>query len=467
MKQTKIVPPFGMQDKIGYALGDVGCNLSFALISTYMYAFYTQYIGISAGAWAAIIMILKVWDAINDPLMGSVMDRVGVGRGGKFKPWIKYGSVGLSIAGGLVFLPIPNAPYAARVAVCLGSYFLWDVCMTLVNVPYGALSAAMTADGAQRQSLSTYRTVGAGLGGGIAMLLPGLVYGDDGELLGERFLWIGLIMGAGAFISFLLLQKMTHERVFVPPEEQVKINYFRTIKGFVTNRPLLGLSFASMALIVFITTANNTNQLIFQCYFRDTDYITAASIGVALPALIMVPIIGMLVKRFGKRLSAGVPLLLSIAASIAMILMPMEPGNRFSPIRWVILSTLVQGGACMFQLTVWAMASDCIDYQQWKTGSREEGAVYACYSLFRKIAQGIGLALIPLAMARAGYDAALKAQQLPGVPEKMKVTAAVLLLIGSILMLVSLLLVYNLDKGTLREMRVGLGFESEEKESAT
>jgi len=460
---AKNVPLFGMQDKIGYALGDFGCNLSFALISTYMYAFYTQYIGISTAAWAAIILALKIWDAINDPLMGAVMDQVGVGKNGKFKPWIKIGSFGLVVSGALVFLPVTDAPYAVKVALCLGTYLVWDVCYTLVNVPYGALSAAMTAEPLQRQSLSTFRNIGAGLGGGISMLLPALVYNDNDELLGGRFIWLGLGMGALAFAAFSLLQKMTHERILVAPEQQTKINYFRTVKGFVTNRPLLGLGLASVSLIVFVSTATMTNQLIYQFYFKNTGYLTATALVGALPSIVMLPLVGVVVKKYGKRITAGLPLLLSIGGAAAMLLIPMNPENKSAPIVWIALSLLVQGGAGLFQLTTWAMVSDCIDYQQWKTGTREEGAVYACYSLFRKFAQGIGASLVPLTMTWVGYDEALKGAQLPGVPEKMKQMSALLLLIGTVLMCVSLLFVYNLDNKTLDTMRVDLGFDEKEK----
>ena len=104
-------PKFGLKDKIGYGLGDFGCNLSFALIGTFLADFYTQFIGLTAGTWAIIILLAKIWDAINDPIMGGIMDNVKVGKKSKFKPWIQIGSIGLIIAGALAFLPIKNASF--------------------------------------------------------------------------------------------------------------------------------------------------------------------------------------------------------------------------------------------------------------------------------------------------------------------------------------------------------------------
>ena len=92
------LPPFGWKDKIGYALGDFGCNLSFALISAFMVDFYTQYIGIPSAAWAIIIIMTKVWDGVNDPIMGGIMDTIHVKNAkSKFKPWMSIGAIGLIV----------------------------------------------------------------------------------------------------------------------------------------------------------------------------------------------------------------------------------------------------------------------------------------------------------------------------------------------------------------------------------
>lgn len=443
-----------MQDKIGYALGDFGCNMSFSLISSFIIPFYTQYIGLTEQTWAVIILILKIWDAVNDPIMGTVMDHVKIGKESKFKPWIRWGAYGLVISGALVFIPLPNAPYWAKVAVCMAAYLSWDFFYTLVNVPYGAISAAITAVPDQRQSLSTFRSIGAGIGGAVSMLLPLLVYRDN-ILQGGRFIWIGLVMGLAAFVSFKAMLRMTTERVQAPPEQEQKVDYIRTLRGFLTNRPLLGLSLASVASIVFFSSSTYTNQLVFQCYFQDTRLLTVASFAY-LPVVIMMAVVGRLVKRFGKKLASGVPMLFSAAAAGLMLLIPFDPSKPSSPWLWTLFSMLVQAGGAVFMLTCWAMVSDCIDYQQLKTGAREEGSVYAMYSLFRKMAQGIGASIVPLTMTWVGYQSSLEAAQNPGVPEKIRTMAIMLLLAGAVVMAVSLLFVYNLGKKQVEEMNAEL-----------
>jgi len=463
LKSEAQIPAFGWRDKIGYAWGDFGCNMSISLISSFMIPFYTQYIGLTEATWAGIILLLKIWDAINDPIMGTILDHVRIGdKSSKFKPWINYGSYGLIFSGALFFLPIPNAAYWVKVAVCVVTYMLWDFFYTIVNVPYGAVSSAITVVPEQRQSLSTFRSLGAGVGGSISVMLPLLVYGDDNNLIGNRFIIIGSVMGIMALFSFKAMLRMTTERVATPPpEKEAKVDYIRTLKGFLTNRPLFGLSLSAVASIALFSTSY-ANQLVFQCYFQNTDLLAITSF-VALPiAVLGMLAVGPLVKRFGKKLSAGVPYLFSIVVMLVMLFIPFDPAKASSPWLWVLFSVMFQIGGGVFGLTNWAMISDCIDYQYWKTGVREEGSVYAMYSLFRKTAQGINASLVPIAMTWVGYQARLESLQNPGVPEKIKTMAILLPLAGAVIMAFSLLVIYNLGKKQIDEMNVALGYRKEE-----
>ena len=269
---SKADRPFGMRDKIGYALGDFGCQMSFALITAYLADFYTQYIGLTEATWAIIIIFLKIWDAVNDPIMGGIMDSRRISAKSKYKPWIRIGSFGLIVSGALAFLPIPHASYAMRVIVCVVTYLAWDIFYTLVNVPYGTLNSAISADPNERTQLSTYRSIGAGAGGLVTLLLPFFVY-ENNTLIGERFVWIGLIMGAVAFVAYHFCLKMTTER-FQVEQPAVTYHYFRTLKRILKNRPLLALCIASFALLVFYTSNVQTTKWVYQIYFQNTQLLT-------------------------------------------------------------------------------------------------------------------------------------------------------------------------------------------------
>lgn len=461
----KDVRPFGIRDKIGYALGDLGCNLSFSLISAFMLDFYTQYIGIPGAIWSVIIIVTKVWDGVNDPIMGGIMDSVRIGRSGsKFKPWMSIAAIGLTVTGALVFLPVPNAALWLKVTLCIVTYLLWDICYTLMNVPYGSLSAAITADPLERTSLSTWRSIGAAIGGGISMLLPLLLYDDNENLNGDILIWVALAMGAVALVVYILCIKMTTERVVVPPERREKINYLKTLKGFITNRPLLALCLASFASIVFFMSSTQTAKWLFQIHFHNTDMISVATIISYLPMVFFIPFTSKLVAKFGKKYSVGMPFALSIVAAVVMLCIPI-PGNQTGMIIYIVGLMLIQSGGGMFNLITWAMVNDCIDYQQLKTGMREEGSVYAMYSLFRKIAQGVSLSLPLLCMQAVGYNPQADpiGNQDPGVPEAMVKMSIGLMLIGAVIMFVSFMLIYNLGKKEVADMQAKLNKTDEDE----
>ena len=456
--------PFGIRDKVGYALGDLGCNLSFSLISAFMLDFYTQYMGIPGTIWSVIIIVTKVWDGVNDPIMGGIMDSVRIGKSGsKFKPWMSIAAIGLTVTGALVFLPFPNADMWLKVTLCIVTYLLWDICYTLMNVPYGSLSAAITADTLERTSLSTWRSIGAAVGGGISMLLPLLLYDDNQNLMGGILVWVALGMGVVALLAYIFCIRMTTERVVVPPERREKINYLKTLKGFVTNRPLLALCLASFASIVFFMSSTQTAKWLFQIHFQNTDMITVCTIISYLPMVFFIPFTSKIVAKFGKKNAVGMPFILSIAASVVMMVVPI-PGNSTGMIIYMVGLMFIQTGGGMFNLITWAMVNDCIDYQQLKTGMREEGSVYAMYSLFRKIAQGVSLSLPLLCMQAVGYNPQADpiGNQDPGVPEAMVKMSIGLMLIGAVIMFVSFMIIYNLGKKEVAEMQAKLNKTEED-----
>lgn len=463
--EIKPFPKFGWKDKVGYAFGDLGCNLSFTLIAVYMADFYTQYIGISASIWAVIIVLTKVWDGINDPIMGGIMDSVKIGKGtSKFKPWIKIGAVGLLVTGALVFIPIPNAAMWIKVLVCIVSYLLWDISYTLLNVPYGALNNAISADPIERTQLSTWRSIGAGIGAIICMLLPILIYDKNDNLLGGRLIWIGLGLGVIAMLSYIACLKMTVERVPSAVEsgqgdKKKKYNYFKTLKGFFKNRSLIAMCLASFALIVFFTSNASTTKWLFQAHFGNAGTaLTIAGIASFAPVVILLPFVTKLVKRFGKKVCTAAPLFISVVTCVIMMCVPI-PATVGGSIGYVCGLMLIQFGGGMFNLVCWAMITDCVDYQQLKTGRREEGSVYAMYSFFRKVAQGVALSLPLLCMTWVGFDPQANpiGDQAAGVTAKMVTMSIGLMLIGAVIMLIALLLIYNLGKKEVENMAEKLG----------
>lgn len=170
---TKEFRPFGKRDIMGYFFGDLGCNFSFDLVNMYMFLYFTQHVGIRLEHYSIIILIAKILDGINDPIIGALIDRTQLkttGRfPGKFKPWIVRFAPFLAFVAGIMFFDSSSMSYTARLLFCGGGYILWDLFFSFVNVPYGSLSSVMTTKQSERTALSTARSIGG--------FVPNIIYG--------------------------------------------------------------------------------------------------------------------------------------------------------------------------------------------------------------------------------------------------------------------------------------------------
>lgn len=439
---NKEVRPFGMRDKIGYGLGDFGCNMSFAFINNYLMVFYVTCMGIKAKHFAIIILLAKIFDAINDPIIGGICDASKPGKDGKFKPWIKWASLPLLVSSILMFIYAPNAPYALKIAMCLGLYCVWSVAYTSVNVPYGSMQSVITTQSDERSSLSTWRSVGAMLAQiPVMVLLPKLVYDSKtSNPRGNVFIYIVGVMGLIGFVSFILLRKLTTERVEPTVNNVQKFNYFKTLASFFKNKPMMGVTISSVAYLALMMTVTNSMQYVFMCYFKNTKIIPIATVIAGLPIGLGIVITKPLLKKFTKKQLCTYPFAISaVAAGIATFV-------RFdNPYVWIAFIGISMFGTCFYLTLMWALVADCIDYQEEKTGRREEGSIYATYSLFRKIAQGVGASIIALSLDLTGYSEKLDAlSQAEGVPEKIYTMTGALPLIGALICLFSMHFLYNI-----------------------
>lgn len=438
--EPKQVRPFGMRDKIGYAFGDMGCNFSFQLVSSYMYLFYTQCIGLSAKHWAWIIVVSKVWDAVNDVIIGSMVDRTHIGKKSKFMPWISIGSIGLVFFSIMIFTPVGNFSNAGKILWCLLSYCLWSVAYTMINVPYGSLHSVITENPKQRTTLSTFRSIGAALPAVLVMILPKIVYKDN-VLSSNRLFAVSVIFSIAAFFTFFALRKMVTERV-VREDKTEKVSYISTVKSFFSNRAIVGITIATVAVVVFYNSSMSVNNLVFQFYFNDAEKSTLAMIASYIPLVGFMPFASTISAKIGKKKLLTISGLVSVIAGVIMLFLPITPDMK-GIILYVIGLMFVNTGCCVFQIIVWAMVADCIEDSYRKKGIREEGSLYAIYSFFRKLSQGIGSALVALALSAVGYVES-SAVQTAEVSKNIKNLYIVLLIAGLLIMTLSMKFVYNI-----------------------
>ena len=455
---------FGLRDSVAYAAGDLGCNMSFALKGT-MSIFWTQFMGMDLW-YALLLIVVQVWDAINDPLIGSIIDADRhTYKRNKFLAYIWAGSIGLIIGGACCFLPFPNAPVWAKAVIFIAGYVVWDAFYTVANVPYGSLLSLISNDVKDRASLSAWRSVGSIFGNMLPMvILPFIIYDKDNNLIGERVFIAALIMGVLGFLCFQFMIGNTTIRMDTAVtlnEEQPKFNVFKAFTNFIKNRPAVGATIAAMGMFIGMQGATTAVTVIFQSYFKNVQISGIVQLFAMIPIVLFTPLARKMVAKYGKKELATFGSVCSVIAALGLFII--TPNNTDLDLIVYILCQLVYSlGLGIYSTVSWAMMGDAIDYNEWKTGKREEGTVYSLHSFFRKLAQGIGPSLVLIIMVALGYVGENEGNQLWEVAVNMRYLVAATFLFSALLQFVGLALVYNLDKKTLARMNKELGRDTEE-----
>ena len=446
--ESSKVKPFGMQDKVGYMLGDVGSCLLFNFIGSYLLVFYTDVFGISAAAVGTLMAVSRVWDAINDPMMGVIVDKRKRTKDGKFRPYLKYMGIPLGIFTILTFLVIPNMPQGMKLPYAYITYIGFGMAYTAINIPYGSLASVMTNNPVQRTELSTWRNISSIFAMiPLMVLTPKLVFDASDAVSPKGFLIAAVLYVIIANIGYRLCYKMTTERIINEVKEDApKASLGETLKTLGKNKALIGLILSSLGTLTAMFLPNALNAYLFKDYFQAPGLLSLAGLLPMVGTFLAIPVTGKLVAKFGKKNIAIYSGIVSIAAYVVLVLFPTK-----NPMLYIALITVSGFGTALYGMIVWALVGDVIDYQEYLSGKREEGIVYATYSLSRKLVQAIVGSIGGFALAAIGYQSGA-ATQAPEVAESIRNIITVVPLIGFIFGTVCLKFVYNLSNKTLNEV---------------
>ena len=403
--------PFGLRDKLGYLLGDFGNDFTFILSTIILTKFYTDVMGVSAAVVGSIMMLARFVDAFTDVAMGRIADRGRITPNGKFKPWILRMCIPVSIASFLMYQSsLAVLPSAVKIAYLAVTYILWgSFFYTGINIPYGSMASAISSDAGDRQSLSTYRTMGGMLAGMvIGFLLPLLAYEKvelaDGSiketLIGSKVTLAAGVFSILAIISYILCYKLITERVAVESTDREKTSSVgQMFKSAFTNRALISIIVASVVMLLAQLTMQNMAAYIFPDYYNSAAAQSVSTllmmVGMIIAAIFAKP----LATRYGK---AEVSVVSNIfAAAVMIVLFIVRPASV-----WVycLLQMLCWLGLGIFSMVSWALITDVIDYSELKNGVREDGSVYAMYSFARKLGQALAAGLSGWLLTGIGYS---------------------------------------------------------------
>ena len=456
---TKELRKFGMLDKLSYAAGDFGCNMSFALKGT-LTIYWTQFMGVNQMGMAGLLLLVQIWDAINDPVIGSMVDadRRHYKRN-KFLAYINVGAIGLTVAGACCFLPFPGMPELVKTILFVAGYVIWDAFYTVANVPYGSMMSLITDDPVQRSQLSTFRSAGSMIANLVTgSLLPVLIYDASNTLLGERVFWIALIMGGIGLLFFQFMIRTTVIRVDTEVktgEEMPKFNVVKAMGAFIRNRAAVGASLAGMSGFIGMYGAQTAVTVMFQSYFKNARISGVVGMLSMFGVFIFMPFATTITKKIGKKEGCTIGAVVACLAYVLMFALPITPDGKGMAL-YVLCQVIAMIGNGYSSCVTWALIADAIDYEEWKLGTRNEGTTYALYSFFRKVAQGLGPSLGLVAATAVGYNATLGPDQPAQIATNLRYLVPGMYLVGTVLGLIAYGLIYNVDRKTLDQMNADL-----------
>ncbi|MGF0030957.1 glycoside-pentoside-hexuronide (GPH):cation symporter [Staphylococcus pasteuri] len=389
-------PALGFKEKLSYGFGDLGNGMMFDMGQIYLMMFFTDILGISAFYGGLVFLVAKIFDAFVDTGVGTIVDsRRNIGPKGKFKPFILYGTVPLAIVTVLSFTA-PDFSYTGKVVWAFATYLLFNAAYSVVNIPYGSLSAAMTMNSDDRTQLSVFRNLGSQSALFIAgiVVIP-LVSKFDNHAIGYPVVVAGLAVFGVIF--HLICYKGVKERHVVERPKEKGLNkkaFFNLVKNE---------AFAVLAIFTLLTIMSmfliQSCQLYYFKYVLDepnlVGLVSTLNFVVLLPALYATTLIS---KKMGKKATA----LIGIGGFVifeALNFMFFSENH----IMFLVMNTIAQFFLVIPNTVIWAFIADVVEYGQWKFGLRSEGITYSSYSFTRKVSQALAGFVPGLALTFIGY----------------------------------------------------------------
>lgn len=276
-------PPFGMRDKIGYMSGDLANNITFQFASLFLMVFYTEVWGVNPAIVGTLFAVSRIVDAFTDVTMGVIVDKVPAREDGKFRPWIKWVAGPIAIASFLMYQTgLAGASMTTKIVYMYITYILWgSFTYTAINIPYGSMASAITADPNNRTELSIWRTRGQVLGQMIVgVLTPMLIYTEGSYVKQDStFTWVAGIFSLATLLFYYLTYTLTTERVEITEADNGEFDrgfkgFLRKMGNLLTQRSLLSITGSSIFLLMTMILMSSMYNYLFPNYYNYSDGIS-------------------------------------------------------------------------------------------------------------------------------------------------------------------------------------------------
>ena len=440
MQDSYIARTSGLKarDYIGYAMVDTAGCLVFSLVTTLLQKYYTDIFHLSPLFIMLMFIAARIWDGINDPIMGRICDTVRPSPQGRYRPWILYAAFPLALSAVLMFFRWPGLGEEGHVtATCVyatATYIFFGMAYTVLQIPYGSLASVVTTDASERSKLSVWRSIGAALGSIPVLLIASFAYekrldaagnvilGENGRAITdmkyEPVIRGVVIMALCSLALLVVAYTLNRERVKTRPQQPEKGAAVKAIRLLFQNRAFVAVSLISMLLLAGQMFTQSFYTYLFDDYFHANWMNLATQACTYSPMLILMFLLPGMAKRIGKKEICAVGVSAAAAANLLLFfLRGMEPGA----LMWIFLALCFVSGCGLTTLVMqlWAMVTDAIDDIEVKTHSRDDGTAYSVFNFFRKLGQVLSAVCVNGALLGMNYRYEKGAVQTLGNLKKM------------------------------------------------
>jgi len=403
--------PVAWRYRLGYGVGDFGCNLYWQAISMFLYFYYTDVLGIAPALAGLSIAMASAYDALADPLMGSIVDR-SRSRGGRYRSYMLFGAVPLALSFAAMFYVPPGSGTALLVYATL-SHILMRTFYTVVNLPYLAMSASLTSDAGERAALAGVRMMFAAVAGmSIALLLPKGVAALTGRVAQPYFI-VAILIGVVATLMIFLCVRHTRETphdglqaagAAAPPRSSALVGVMRDFTGFWrtlrTNGPMARVLGTIVVAAVALTMFNKCLLYWFKYGLQRPDMAPLALMLGVVMLVLLAPFWVWVARRYAKRTAWMAGSAIAAAGYLGFWLND-DPAMAMQ-LGWIALTGV---GTASFAVNYWAMLPDTVEFSEWTSGQRDEAKVAGFAAFSHKVALAVNAVLLGQVLDRAGFVA--------------------------------------------------------------
>jgi glucuronide carrier protein len=386
-------PKLRSSQYLGYAAGEVANNLTFQMVAVFLLIYYTDVAGISASTAGTLLLVVRVWGGFTDLLAGRRVDETAT-RWGRFRPYLLFGSVPLLVLLVATFSIPSRLGASATLVWALVSYALFSLAYSFVNIPYGSLAAAMTQEPDERAKLSSARAVSASLT--ILLIAVAVSPQIQGSANLQRSLTVTTAVFAAVGLALYIWCFATSREAVRTAADEVGAR--ETVQMIRHNRPLVLLCAATLLFLTGMFSLSAVAVFYARDVLGNADYYIAMTAVQTLAMVAAAALVPAAVARVGKKRAYVLSGVVAVVAAVGFALAP-----RSLPELAIACYGVLGIGFGAINALIFALQADTVEYGEWKSGVRAEGASYAILSFTRKAGQGIGGAAAAYTLGIGGY----------------------------------------------------------------